>query len=330
MKRRLFFAIIFFISLVALYYVSGRLSIFYTILLTEALLFGILAMSLDLIMGYADLVSFGHAAFFGTGAFVSGLLILHFELSLLFVIPIAIAVNALLGFVIGGLSIRAKGIYFAMLTLAFCEVLKRLIYDWRSVTGGSDGIAGISPTPLNFGFFKIDIFYPPAYLCFTVILAGAAFLICHLLVRSSFGSVLKAIGDNEERTRFIGYDVKKYKLIAFIISASIGGLSGALYSPLAGFASYDLLDFHVSGKVILMCLMGGLGTITGPFLGGIFLTLLESFLSSLIEGYHIIIGLVFIFIVIFLPKGLISIVGLPGKNIMDFIKKTLLWTKLRS
>jgi branched-chain amino acid transport system permease protein len=287
--------------------------LFYIILATEAAIFGLFAVSLDLIMGYAGLVSLGHAAFFGLGAYVSSLLTLHSKMPFPLILACAVLLNAVIGSVVGFLSIRAKGIYFAMLTLAFGEMIYRIVYEWKGLTGGSDGINGIVPPPV----LGLPLSDAKIYYFFVLLLVVVLFWVCRRLVESPFGSVLQAIRENEERVDFLGYSVRKYKLISFIFSSSLAGLAGALYSPLAGFANPSLLEFSLSGKVVVMSLLGGIGTLTGPLIGGIFLTVFELFIGSYVKNYLIVIGFTFVIIVLFLPGG---IYGFFRYNVMAILR----------
>lgn len=278
---------------------------FHILLLTEATIYGIFAISLDLVMGYTGLVSLGHAAFFGAGAYAAALVLLHTQTPFPVMLIGALLSSALLGLVIGYLSIRARGIYFAMLTLAMSEVLYRLVYDWRDVTGGSDGLAGVTAPPLRLpGVGDLALAPFQHYFYFVAATAIVVYLGCRTLVRSRFGHVLEAIRENEQRCQFIGYNVQLYKLGTFTLSAALAGLCGALYAPFAGFASPELLAFGLSGKVVVMTLVGGMGTLIGPFAGGLFITALESFVSQYVKHYLIVIGLTFVIVVIALPQGL--------------------------
>ena len=281
---------------------------FHVTLLTEATILGLLAMSLDLVMGYTGLVSFGHAAFFGIGAYTAALLLLHTRTPLPAVLGAALGVAAALGAAIGTLAIRAQGIYFAMLTLALSEILYRAVWDWRSVTGGSDGLAGVTAPPLALPGITIPLASPRALFYFVALVAAAVYALCRGIVASRYGRVLEAIRENEQRCEFIGYDVRTYKLATFTVSAALAGLCGALYAPFAGFASPELLAFSMSGKVIVMALIGGLGTLVGPFAGGVFLTALESFVSQWVKNYIVVIGLTFVAMVLFFPAGLVGTV----------------------
>jgi branched-chain amino acid transport system permease protein len=283
---------------------------FQLVLLNEVLVNGLLVMSLDLVMGYAGLTSFGHAAFFGVGAYTSAWILAWKPISFPLILAAAFIVNALLGAGIGFIAIQARGIYFAMITLAMSEVVHWTLYDLRSISGGDSGLVGITPSPISVpGLFSIDMTSPRNYFYLTVLITALSFYFARKFVNSPFGSVLKGIKENENRCRFIGYGVKRYKLIAVIFSSGLAGIAGALYSPLYGFASPHLMEFHLSGKIILMNLLGGMGTLVGPILGAFFLTFFESIMSSYIKEYLIFIGLAFVLIVIFLPHGIYGLLS---------------------
>lgn len=278
---------------------------FYLLILTDALIIGLLAISLDLIMGYAGMVSFGHAAFFGVGAYISAWIITWQPVSFPLILLIAFVVNGLFGWGVGLVAKKARGIYFAMITLGLSEVLHWTLYDLKKISGGDTGIVGISPSPIYIpGFLNLDITPPWIYFYVTAVVVGFSLWVAYRLTSSPFGSILKGIRENEDRCQFVGYSVNKYKLIAIVFSTGFAGVAGALYAPLYGFASPHMMEFHFSGKIIFMVLMGGMGTLIGPFWGGIFLTILESIIGSYIKDYLMFIGLTFILFVIFLPDGL--------------------------
>lgn len=276
---------------------------FQVTLLTEASLLGLVAMSLDLVMGYTGLVTFGHAAFFGIGAYTAALL-LRGGASLPAALAGGLALAAAVGAVFGYLAIRARGIYFAMLTLALSEVVYRLVWDWRGLTGGSDGLPGVTAPPLAMGGVTVSLAAPRTYYYLVAVVGAAVSLACRAIVRSRFGHVLQGIRENEERCAFIGYDVRLYKVATFTVAAAVAGLCGALYAPFAGFASPELLAFSMSGKLIVMALVGGLGTLVGPFVGGLFVTFLEAMVSQVVKNYILVIGLTFVGVVLFFPAGL--------------------------
>jgi branched-chain amino acid transport system permease protein len=281
------------------------LPLFAMTLLTEVLILGLLAMSLDLMVGYTRLISFGHAAAYGLGAYASGYLLLHTTLSL----PVAVlAASVFAGVVAIGVAwvcTLAKGISFAMLTLAFAQLLYAVAFKWTSVTGASDGLAGI---PRRAGPFGITVFETKDgyyYLVLTCLLG--AYLFCRALVRSPFGAVLRGIRENEAKTLSLGYNTRLYKIGVVTISFALGGLAGALYSPFAGFANTDLLFWLFSGQVLIMVIVGGQGTLVGPILGAAFYLLMEQVLSAYTDSWALFFGLIFIGFVMFAPEGILGL-----------------------
>ena len=271
-------------------------------LLTELVILGLFAMSLDLMVGYTRLVSFGHTAAYGLGAYAAGYMLLHSNLPLPYAVFLAALLTGVLAIGIGWVCTLATGVSFSMLTLAFAQLLYAISFKWTSVTGGSDGLAGIPrrPGPMGTTMFTSKIgFYYFALAC----LVGA-FLICAALVRSPFGAVLRGIRENEPKTLALGYNTRLYKIAVVAISYALGGLAGALYAPFAGFANTELLFWLLSGQVLIMVIVGGSGTLIGPILGAAFFMLLEHQLSSYTEAWALFFGLIFIGFVLFAPQGL--------------------------
>jgi len=284
------------------------MSKFYLLLAFDALLFGAIAMSLDLLMGYTGLVSFGHAAFFGLGAYASAVLLERGVVSLWACLLFAVLVVGLYALVVSYFSTARRGIYFALLTLIFAEVVYTF-FRYTQTFGGSDGIQGVPP-PRLVGGFAIDTPLRNYYL--VLVYLGLAYLACRVLVTSHFGKVLVAIRENEDRARFLGYNVQRYKMAVCMISALLTGLGGALYPGRSAFATPDLMLWTVSGELIIMVMIGGLGTLAGPVIGGAFFVLLQEKVSSYVDWYFMVIGLVLIFIVLFMPRGLLGIRELLG------------------
>jgi len=275
----------------------------YSMLLAfDALLFGAVAMSLDLLMGYAGLVSFGHAAFFGLGAYATAVLLERGVLSLWLCLGLAAVVVGAYALTVSYFATSRRGIYFALLTLIFAEVIYTF-FRYTQTFGGSDGIQGL-PSPRILPGVAVDTPARMYYLMLAYLLL--AYLACRVLVRSHFGRVLVAIRENEDRARFLGYDVQRYKMGVCLISALLTGLAGALYPGRAAYATPDLLHWSVSGEFIIMVMIGGLGTLVGPIIGGAFFILLQEKVSSYVEWYSIIVGLVLVLIVLFVPRGLLG------------------------
>ncbi len=273
-------------------------------ILTDLLIFGLFALSLDLILGYTGLVSFGHAAYFGLGAYGSALVLLHFAQPM----PVALLAGALLaGMValpVGWFSTRATGIYFAMLTLAFAQLVYTVAYKWRDVTGGSDGIAGVPKTALVWGGPSLAT--PHAFYFVVAVSLVLSLVACQALVRSPFGKALQAIRENERRFTSLGRDPRPFKVVVFVIAAFFAGLAGALFAPFRGFASPEVMFWVMSGQGLMMVIIGGIGTLIGPVLGAMVFILIQEVLSSYTEHWMIFTGAIFILMVIFLPGGLVG------------------------
>ena len=279
------------------------MSKYYMLLAFDALLFGAVAMSLDLLIGYTGLVSFGHAAFFGLGAYATAVLLERGVLSLWLCLGLAAVVVGLYALAVSYFATSRRGIYFALLTLIFAEVVYT-VFRYTQTFGGSDGIQGLPP-PEALPGVALDT---PARLYYLVVAyLLLAYLACRVIVRSHFGRVLVAIRENEDRARFLGYNVQRYKMGVCLISAILTGLAGALYPGRAAYATPDLLHWSVSGEFLIMVMIGGLGTLVGPILGGAFFTILQEKVSSYVQWYNIVVGLVLVLIVLFVPRGLLGL-----------------------
>jgi branched-chain amino acid transport system permease protein len=272
-----------------------------TTLLTEMLILGLFAMSLDLMVGYTRLISFGHAASYGFGAYASGWLLLH-GVPLVFAVPAAAGLACVVGLGIASVATTAGGVSFSMLTLAFAQLLFAIAYKWNAVTGGSDGLAGIPRRPGPLGFALFDSRTGFYYLVLGALAGGFAF--CRMLVASPFGSVLRGIRENEAKTRALGVDTRRYKIAVVAIAYALGGLAGALYAPFAGFADTDLLFWLLSGQVLIMVIVGGAGTLAGPVLGAAFFLLASQILSAYTDSWALFFGLIFIAFVLYAPQGI--------------------------
>ena len=279
-------------------------------ILTDLLIFGLFALSLDLILGYTGMVSFGHAAYFGLGAYGSALVLINFGQP----IPVALLVGALLAgavaLPVGWFSTRATGIYFAMLTLAFAQLLYTVAYKWRDLTGGSDGIVGVPKTAL---FWSGPTLASPRAFYFVVAACVVlSFVACRALVNAPFGRALQAIRENERRFASLGRDPRPFKLVVFVIAAIFAGLAGALFAPFRGFASPEVMFWVLSGQGLMMVITGGIGTLIGPIVGAMVFILIQEVLSSYTEHWMIFTGAVFVLMVIFLPGGLVGTVRRIG------------------
>jgi len=279
------------------------MSRYYLLLGFDALLFGAVAMSLDLLMGYTGLVSFGHAAFFGLGAYSTAVLLERGVRSLWLCLALALVIVGLYALLVAYFATTRRGIYFALLTLIFAEVVYTF-FRYTQAFGGSDGIQGLSAPDIAPGFAMdtpLRIYYV------VVVYLALAYVVCRILVGSHFGRVLVAIRENEDRARFLGYRVQRYKMGVCVISALLTGLAGALYPGRSAYATPDLMHWSISGEFLIMVMIGGIGTLVGPVIGGAFFIVLQEKISSYVQWYFIVIGLVLIVIVLFMPKGLLGL-----------------------
>ena len=271
-------------------------------LLTELVILGLFAMSLDLMVGYTRLVSFGHAAAYGLGAYASGYILLNSSLPLPFAVLLATVMTGVVAICVGWVCTLATGVSFSMLTLAFAQLLYAIAFKWTSVTGGSDGLAGIPRRPGPIGLTVLTT--KSGFYYFTLVCLIGSLLLCRKLVASPFGAVLRGIRENEAKTSALGYNTRLYKIAVVAISYALGGLAGALYAPFAGFANTELLFWLLSGQVLIMVIVGGAGTLIGPIIGAAFFLLLAHQLSAYTEAWALFFGLVFIGFILFAPEGI--------------------------
>src|SRR5262245_46367890 len=259
-------------------------------------------MSLDLLVGYCKLYSFGHAAAYGLGAYSYALILTHVPLPLPAGILLAVAVTTLIAVPIAWICTRSTGVSFAMLTLAFAQLGYAMLFRFRDVTGGSDGLVGIPrlPGPFGIDWFQGKLGY--YYLVLGCLLGS--YLLCRAIVRSPFGAVLAGIRENEAKTVALGYNTRAYKIATVVLAYGFGGLAGALYAAFAGLASPELFFLLVSGRVLIMVVVGGAGTLIGPILGGAFFVFLEHQLSQLTDLWPLIFGSIFMAFVMFAPEGI--------------------------
>jgi branched-chain amino acid transport system permease protein len=273
------------------------------------LVYGVFAMSLDLLIGYAGLPSFGHAAFFGIGAYAAALVALHVSASLWLTLGTAVAIAALAALLIGVLSIRVDGLYFVMLTLALSQLVYAYALSAAEFAGGSNGLPGVprptlAPLPALVSFWDRKSLY---YL--TLVFFALAFAFLRSVVLSPFGRALVGVRENERRMRALGYETWMYKLGGFVIAGGIAGGAGALYVYQRGFVSPEVLYWTTSGLGALMVIVGGAGTLIGPAVGAALYVILQDVASSYTEWWQFILGIIFIFVVYFMRRGVAGFVG---------------------
>jgi branched-chain amino acid transport system permease protein len=269
-------------------------------LLTEMVIFAIFAIGFNLLLGYTGILSFGHAAYFGLAGYTMGLVLIHWQWPLWLAILAGVFVSGVAAVIIGLLIIRKAGVYFAMLTIAFGQMFFFVAMRWKSVTGGEDGLSDIPRPPL----LGASLATPLRFYYFVALVCLAAAVVAWKLVHSHFGDVLRAIRENEVRCEAVGYDVRRYKLAAFVISALFAAVAGTLYTLLLRYTFPQTMDWIRSGNVVVMSLVGGLGTLGGPIVGATLITFLNNFVSFHTKYWQLVMGLVFVVFVLFFPRGI--------------------------
>jgi len=275
--------------------------------LTEILIWGLLAMSSDILIGYTGMVSFGHSAFFGLGLYgaAAALLVLRSP-NLWIALAVGLAAAALVAVFVAYFATRLRDIYFAITTLVFSQIFYVIIFTWTDVTGGENGLYFTQPPFTIPGIFSIR-FSTVSLHWFVLAVVAGSYLALRRITQSPFGMVLQSIRENEPRTRAIGYHVERYKIVAVLLSGLFAGLSGTLYAIQHRFAAPDFVFFTVSGEVVIFNVMGGMGTLVGPVVGAAFFLLLREGLSRFWTEYYLIpLGIAFTLMVIFMPQGLLG------------------------
>jgi branched-chain amino acid transport system permease protein len=288
----------------------GRTGEYWIWVTTEMLIMALFAMSLNLILGYGGMVSFGHAAFFGVGAYTVALLMKKAGAPLVLALALAPVTAAIAAAIIGWFCVRLIGLYFAILTLAFGQLLYMVVFQWYTFTGGDDGIHGI-PKP--------EILTPIAYYFLCLALFLICFLAMRMIVNSSFGLTIRTIRENMERAKFIGVNVRRFQWYNFIIAGAFAGLAGGLLCELNRFAQTEFLHWSKSAEPILASLVGGMYSLVGPAIGSTVLIFLKIIVQqahpSLVETWAIFLGLILLAVVLFAPGGLVGLYQrLSGKS----------------
>jgi branched-chain amino acid transport system permease protein len=273
----------------------------------EILILGLFAVSFNMIFGYMGQLSFGHAAYFGVGAYATGLLMVRASVPLPICLAVSILTAGMFALVIGYFCVRLTGIYFAILTMAFGQLLYYIIFQWYSFTGGDNGLQGIVPPGL-----LINV---SAYYYFTLLIVVAALIIMWFISESPFGYTMRAIRENAERTRFIGINVRKYMLINFVVAGMFAGLAGGLLGPFNRSIAPDLCNWHQSGIPVFMTVIGGPLGFLGPVIGSVIYTFLFAFVSGFTEYWPLTIGLIVVFVVLYMPGGVLGLAKTRFRNI---------------
>ena len=281
----------------------------YTALGTRVLVLGLAAMSVNFLLGFTGVLSFGHAAWFGLGAYGAGFALKFLAPSTPLSLLCGMLLGGIAGALLGLLLVRRRGVYFAMVTIAFGQVFYYIAFQWSSVTGGDDGLRGFYRQPIDVGPFSIDIlsnanaFYYFVLLCFAVAVAVMAFIL-----RSPFGRTMIAIRENERRARFLGIPVELHIWIAFTLSCFFMGFAGALYALVNNFADPRGLHYSQSGDFVMMAVLGGMRNFWGPLLGAAVFVVLQDYLSSITINWMSFVGMLFVAVVLFFPRGLLGFI----------------------
>jgi branched-chain amino acid transport system permease protein len=274
-------------------------------LATQVMTYGLFALGFNLLYGYTGLLSFGHAAYFGLGAYGTGIALAKLKFgSLWTALGAGVALAVLGGVVAGFFCLRRRGIYFAMLTLAFAQMLYFIAFHLADWTGGDDGLRGIPLHPLGVPGLTVSLRDPLIFYYFVFVLVLLAVAMLKRILDSPFGAVLQAIRENSDRATACGYDINRTKHLSFVFSALFTGLAGALEALRLTVVPVDALYWSTSGQVVIMTLLGGAGTFFGPFVGALTFVVLEERLSRVIEWWPIVIGAIFMAFVLFLPRGI--------------------------
>jgi branched-chain amino acid transport system permease protein len=281
----------------------------YTQLGTRVVILALAAMSLNFLLGFTGVLSFGHAAYFGLGVYGMGLTVKYLVPSTMAGMAVGVLAAAAAAAVIGLLIIHLRGIYFAMVTIAFGQVFYFIAYRWNNITGGDDGLSGWHREPINLGFTSIDILqnekalYYMVFICFLI-----AVTVMAALLRSPFGRTLLAIRENERRARFLGISVDRHIWLSWLISCTFVGLAGTLYALLNNFADPHDLRWDQSGDFVIMAVLGGMRNFWGPLLGAAIFVVLQDYVSTQTQNWMSFIGLFFVLVVLFFPRGILGVI----------------------
>ena len=276
----------------------------YEALAINILIFGLFAMGFNLLFGYMGLLSFGHAAFLGIGSYITGIAIVHYGLPWGAAILVGVIGAALGGLIMGYLAIRTRGIYFSMVTLALGQIVYYIFYKAESFTGGENGLRGVRVDEFNILGIPVDFLNPLIKYYIILFFVVIAIWLISRILSSPLGAVMEAIRENEKRAAACGFDVARTKLLVFVLSAAICGLAGSLRALHLSIVPIDSLHYLQSGQAVMMSILGGMGTFFGPFIGAAVMLYLEDVVTTFTKHWMAVVGLVFMFFVLFFPKGI--------------------------
>jgi branched-chain amino acid transport system permease protein len=308
LARRIPWAVLVFLAAACVPWLGSR---FYTFLATDIAILALLAASLNLLLGYTGLVSFGHAAYFGIGAYTCAILMKSYGVSFALGLATATVAAGACALLFGAFCVRSSQIYFSMLTLAFAQIVWAICFKWNSVTGGEQGLSNVpypnlgwmSSLPVLGGLRAGDHYY-----LLVLILVGLAFAVLKRIVESPFGSTLTAIRENPERAEFVGINVRRYQLAAFVVAGAFAGWAGALFGIFNRGVFPDFAHWSKSAEVLIMAIMGGIGHFWGPAVGAAILILLNQQINAYTQYWPLILGLILIILVFVFPSGVFGAV----------------------
>lgn len=276
---------------------------YYLALATKMLIFALFAMSLDLLLGYTGLASLGHAAYFGVAAYTVALLIVRADAPSALAFPAGLGAAVVAGALFAPLALRARGSYFLMITFALAQVVWSVAFGWRTLTNGDDGMPDIVRP--NFG---VSLDSTRSFYYFVLAVVGVGTLLLIAIVKSPFGRALRGIRDSESRMQALGYDVWRHQYAAFVLSAFLAGIAGALYAYFNRFVGPEYLSIVQSAEALIMVILGGAGTLIGPAIGAGLIVFLEDFVSSMTEHWVLVLGIIYVLVTLFAPRGLIGLI----------------------
>jgi branched-chain amino acid transport system permease protein len=286
----------------------GRLySAYYLNLVTWILIYALFAAALDLALGYGGLVSFGHAGFFGVGAYAAALALRHLTTSLWLPLVLGVVAAGALAALVGWFAIQSRGVYLAMLTFAFAQLFYEIAIKWVAVTGGSDGLPGATRPRVGWGTFVLDLSDKRHMYWLVLVLVAAGYVAARRIVQSPFGRALVAIRESEERAAAIGIDVDRHKRLALVMSGGLSGLAGVLFALHQNFVSPELLFFALSGEVVIITVLGGIGTLYGSLVGAVIAVGIKEVLSTWTDNWLVFLGALYVVCVMCFPQGLTRI-----------------------
>jgi branched-chain amino acid transport system permease protein len=281
----------------------------YTELAVRVVVLGLAAMSLNFLLGFTGVLSFGHAAYFGLGAYGAAMSLKFFYPSTALAIVVGVVVGTVAAAVIGAMIVKLRGVYFAMVTIAFGQVFYFIAFRWNNVTGGDDGLTGWHREPLHLGFTQIDILgNDKAFYYLVLLLFAVSVGLMALLLKSPLGRTLIAIRENERRARFLGIPIEQHIWLAFVISCVFASLAGALYALLSNFTDPRSLHWTLSGNFVIMAVLGGMRSFWGPLVGAAIFVVLQDYVSSQTQNWMSFIGLFFVLVVSFFPRGVLGFI----------------------